>query len=393
MKTTACIKDEMEIKWMRKIKILQIGCENFGAGGRSVIIFNLTRYASADFRIDFFSSAEVKNEEFVKEIEAQGGKIKVYIENTAVNKITRELLRARAISKMMREENYDIVHINADDAWEAAKSELYARYAGIKTVIVHGHSVGAVHGFGFLKKMVIFFSKLYVKKDADQKIACSFQAAEYLFGKNMLENVLILKNGINVERFLFNQKSREKIRKELEISDGHIVIGCVGRMSREKNPLFMLEVMRWITSANKKVVMIWVGDGKLRTDMIEKITELHLEENVKLMGNRNDVNEIFQAMDIFVLPSEYEGFGIVNLEAQASGLPCVVSEGVPEVAKVNDNFYRIALEKGEKYWADFVLSKIGDRVGSGIMERFQKSGYDISYSSECLMKCYEDLIK
>lgn len=377
---------------MRKIKILQIGCENFGAGGRSVIIYNLTRNMGPDFRIDFFSSSEVKKKAFQAEIEAQGGKVKIYIDNTTVNKLLREVLRAHAICQIMREEKYDIVHINADDAWEAAKSEIYARHAGIKKIVVHGHSAGTTQSVTLIKKLILFFSKWYVKKDADQKIACSFQAADYLFGKYALNDILILKNGINVEKFLFNQDSRKKIRKELEVSDEHIVIGCVGRMSREKNPLFMLEVMKCIVKANGKVLMIWVGDGSLRSDMTKKILEFQLEDYIKLMGNRDNVYEIFQAMDIFVLPSFYEGFGIVNLEAQASGLTCVVSEGIPEAAKINENFYRIPLEKGEKYWADFILHKAGNRIESGTGEKFRKYGYDISYSSDDLKKCYERLI-
>lgn len=378
---------------MRKGKILQIGCENFGAGGRSVVIYNLTRPLCDDYRIDFLSCGRVKNVAYQKEIEKVGGEVKVYIENKKENKVFREIKRTIALCRMIKAEKYNIVHINADDAWEAAKSLWIAQHAGVKKVVVHAHTTGTDKKTNIIKKIVLIISKKYANRYANKKLACSIEAAAYLFGEKNTSDVEIINNGINAKKYVFNRKKREEMRDNLGISDKEYAICSIGRLTSVKNPIFILEIIRELyNNINNNIRFYWIGEGELKEKVSKKIEQYDMDEYTFLLGNRKDVNDLLQAMDVFVLGSLYEGFGIVNLEAQANGIPGIISDVVPEEAVLNGNFFRVPLEKGKKYWAYCIKRQFGNRTKENMVEKIEQKGFDIEKSSIKLKQIYEDLI-
>lgn len=377
---------------MRKGKILQIGCENFGAGGRSVIIYNLTRSLCDDYRIDFLSCGRVKNVAYQKEIEKVGGEVKVYIENKKENKVCREIKRTIALCKMIKAEKYNIVHINADDAWEATKSLWIARHAGVKKVVIHAHTTGTDKKTNIIKRTVLIISKKYVNRYANKKLACSIEAAVYLFGKKNISDVEIIKNGIDVKKYAFNEKKRKEIRERLRISEKEYAVCSIGRLTSVKNPVFILEVIHELYNDINNIRFYWIGDGELKEKVEKKIEQYNMNKYTFLLGNREDVNDLLQAMDVFILGSLYEGFGIVNLEAQANGIPGIISDVVPEEAILNDNFFRIPVGKGKKYWADCVKKQFGNRTKENMVKKIEQKGFDIEKSSIKLKQIYEDLI-
>lgn len=377
---------------MRKGKILQIGCENFGAGGRSVIIYNLTRSLCDDYRIDFLSCGRVKNVAYQKEIEKVGGEVKVYIENKKENKVCREIKRTIALCKMIKAEKYNIVHINADDAWEATKSLWIARHAGVKEVVIHAHTTGTDKKTNIIKRTVLIISKKYVNRYANKKLACSIEAAAYLFGKKNISDVEIIKNGIDVKKYAFNEKKRKEIRERLRISEKEYAVCSIGRLTSVKNPVFILEVIHELYNDINNIRFYWIGDGELKEKVEKEIEQYNMNKYTFLLGNREDVNDLLQAMDVFILGSLYEGFGIVNLEAQANGIPGIISDVVPEEAILNDNFFRIPVGKGKKYWADCVKKQFGNRTKENMVKKIEQKGFDIEKSSIKLKQIYEDLI-
>lgn len=375
---------------MRKCKVLQIGCENFGSGGRSVIIYNMTKEINQKkFAIDFLSLSGKKNEVYKNEIESRGGKIvNVCCKSKSGIKYQYELIRK--MIKAIKTEKYDIVHINADHAWEAAKSAIISRIAGVKHIVVHAHNTGTDSPCNMLKRIIIAVSKIYLKFNVDKRFACSYEAASFLFGEKNCRDTVILKNGISFDKFAYDKDKREKIQRELGISGNYVVIS-VGRLEPQKNPLFLIDVF-YKLQQKKNAVLIMIGEGSLREKIEQKVSRLGIEDKVKILGNRNDVNDLLQAADVFILPSVYEGFGIVNIEAQASGLLCVVSTEIPETASVNPNFYRIPLDKGDDYWADFIFSKDSERYSKELRENFVSKGFDIKQSAQELQKHYEEII-
>lgn len=377
---------------MRKGKILQIGCENFGAGGRSVIIYNLTRPLCDDYRIDFLSCGRVKNVAYQKEIEKAGGEVKVYIENKKEHKVCREIKRTIALCRMIKAEKYNIVHINADDAWEAAKSLWIAQHAGVKKVVVHAHTTGTDKKINIIKRIILIISKKYVNRYANKKLACSVEAAAYLFGKKSISDVEIIKNGIDVKKYVFNEKKRKEIRERLRISENEYAVCSIGRLTPVKNPMFILEVIHELYNNVNNIRFYWIGEGELREKVEKKIKQYNMNKYTFLLGNREDINDLLQAMDVFILGSLYEGFGIVNLEAQANGIPGIISDAVPEEAILNDNFFRIPVGKGKKYWADCVKKQFGNRTKENMVKKIEQKDFDIEKSSIKLKHIYEGLI-
>lgn len=371
----------------KRPKVLIQGAENFGRGGRSVITWNLTNPLSKDFQVDFLSKIEVKDPIFFDKIKERQGQI--IVEPQTRNRFTKLFMRLFTLPKQLRKEKYDMSHINADDAWEAMKGILFAKLSGIDRYVVHAHTTQS-KSQNRVGKLLIFLSQKYLLNLSNiEKIACSQEAARFLFGT--CENVKIIENGIQLEEYAFNEVTRQGMRDKLGIAAQTKIVGTVGRLAEQKNPLFILKIIEELINIDPTYQFIWIGDGSLKDELIIKSKEKGLSENIKFLGNRSDVNHLLQVLDVFILPSLYEGFGIVNIEAQVSGLPCLVSDAVPELAKVNDNFYFLSIKKSATVWAQHIVDIIDQRILSNHLELFRKRGFDIKQGAEKLRASYERL--
>ncbi|HFI0402122.1 TPA: glycosyltransferase [Streptococcus suis] len=371
----------------KRPKVLIQGAENFGRGGRSVITWNLTDPLSKDFQIDFVSKIEVKDPKYFDKIKERHGKI--IGEPRTRNKFTKIFMRLFTLPKYLREEKYDLSHINADDAWEAMKGILYAKLSGINRYVVHAHNTKSKYQNGPGKLLMFLSQKVILNLSGLEKIACSKEAARFLFGSS--DEVKIIENGICLEDYEFNEITRQKMREILEISEQTKVVGTVGRFSEQKNPLFILDIIEELVNFDSTYQFIWIGDGSLKDELMTKSKEKGLMENIKFLGNRSDVNDLLQVFDVFILPSLYEGFGIVNIEAQVSGLPCLVSDAVPDLAKVNDNFHFLSINEAATVWARHIVDMTDQRILSNHLEFFRKRGFDIKQGAEKLRASYERL--
>ena len=183
-------------------------------------------------------------------------------------------------------------------------------------------------------------------KYANLQLACSKEAGEWLFGNTQF---IVLNNGIDVSKYVFNQNIREEYRKILGFSD-ELVLGHVGRFSNQKNHNFLIDIFYEIIKINKKSKLILIGTGELENEIKEKVESLSLKEKVIFLGARADVNKIMQAMDVFILPSLFEGLPVVGVEAQASGLPCIISDTVSKDVKITDSVLQISLSLPPEEW-------------------------------------------
>ena len=217
-------------------------------------------------------------------------------------------------------------------------------------------------------------------------VACSEEAGRWIFGRHKF---IVLHNAIDTERFQFLVDARTRIRREIGVTD-EIVVGFVGRLMEQKNVIRLLDIFHEITKINEKAVLVVIGDGPLSQKMENRIKELSLERNVRRLGIRNDVNEIYSAMDVFLLPSLYEGLPVVLVEAQATGLPCVISNKVPRI-DIDGLTEIIELEKDNAYWAERILSEAS--IYSINSRRSRKKevesvGYDIDKEAKRLQDFY-----
>ena len=175
-----------------------------------------------------------------------------------------------------------------------------------------------------------------------------------------IDNVAVIRNGIDFDRFTNPKKSRQEIREELSIPEDAYVIGQVSRFAYQKNPEFTINIFNEIQKRKDNVYLILVGRGQDEAKLREQVKKLGLSEKVKILVGRDDVPELLQAMDVFILPSRFEGFGIVLIEAQAAGLPCVVSDNIPKEVYQSPNIASLSLDDQEEKWIVALLDPKGN---------------------------------
>lgn len=282
--------------------------------------------------------------------------------------------------------NYKIVHLHS-----SSKNYLVLKVAKqykIPIRIAHSHNID-FQTKNPIKKLLGDILKIPLKYYATDYFACSKLAGEWLFGKKIIngKNFHIIHNAVNLKKFKFNINDRNKIRKELNISDEDLVIGHVGRFTTQKNHKFLIDIFYEIYLQNSNSKLILIGKGKKEEEIYKKVSKLGLQKNVIFEGFKSNVNEYMSAMDIFVFPSLYEGLGLVLIEAQANGLKCFTSKNVvPLEAKVSNSLEYIELNKSPQYWASEILKVNSSRTDN--YKEIINKGYDIEDTAKFLEDFY-----
>ena len=361
------------------IRIAQIMGKWVG-GGVEAVVMNYYRNIDRnkiqfDFICDDDSTCIPK-----EKIENLGGKVILIPPYQKVLKYHKEL------KKVLKEGQYKIVHshINALSVF----SLWAARSAKVPVRIAHSHSTSNKKEWKktLLKNVLRPFSKLF----ATDYFCCSELAGRWLFGNKTYNEgkVYLLNNAIDVEKFKYNEKARKQKRKELNIKDNELVIGHIGRFVKQKNHEFLIDIFNEIHNQNKNTILLLAGDGPLKEEIQNKVKELGLEKNVQFLGQRNDANELYQAMDVFVLPSLYEGLPVVGVEAQASGLPCFFSTDMTKETKILDSTQFIELTKRPAEWAELILKKAKKNQRKNAIETISKNNFNINIEAKKLQENY-----
>lgn len=292
--------------------------------------------------------------------------------------------RVRYIDEVLRNGAYDIVHVNFLGPNGAMVLKMAKKY-GVEHRIYHCHNPLNMLSIKAVISESVF--TMVCKKRANKFVACSISTGKAIFKNKKFE---VVNNAINPNDFLYNHEAGIRTRESLGIDD-RLVIGVAARMDAQKNPSFIIDVFSEIKKLRKDAVLLWVGDGD-RKDQIENLcTKKNIRDSVFLVGRQSNMAEWYSAMDLFLLPSKFEGLGIVYLEAQANGLPCFGSDCVPVETEVTGLMHRIPLKKGAAEWATEML-----RVYEGKQEKhkvdidlFEKYGYDINFVRNRLCDVYE----
>ena len=229
-----------------------------------------------------------------------------------------------------------------------------------------------------------------VNRLADKKLACSRIAATYMFGKRNAQETIVIPVGIDLEKFKYQRSKREKFRKQYKISNDNLVVGVVGRFTKQKNQVFAITIFEYLYKKNIHSTLILKGQGELEEELIQKIKDVHLESEIIVINQIEHMEELYSAMDIFLMPSLFEGLPQVSVEAQASGLPCVFSDTISEEADLTGYNQRLSLECSPDIWADCILdcfNKEIDRERGFLLVK--EKGYEIRDTVKKLEEVYE----
>ena len=367
---------------MNPMKVLQLVSPGFG--GIETFVFNYYKYMDWErFRFDFLTqNPALEGAEQYRDFPYGVPLLKT----TAGQNKDLFVRRIREIF----ESGYEVLHLN-NCFWTGFLLEELAREAGIRKVIVHSHST-FIDEPDEVKRAELLRRHEEVKEAFSPELAtdfwaCSSLAADWLFGPQIpRDRIRMVKNAIDVEKYRFQAEKRAAVRQELGL-EGSFVLGTVGRMSYQKNHAFLISLFAEFHQAHPRSKLMIVGDGELREALTEQVLSRNLEGAVLLLGWRTDVEAYLQAMDMFLLPSRFEGLGIVAVEAAASGLPCVVSSQVPGDVAFAENIWHRPLEI--PVWLSAVeelASREYDR-NSGL-EAVRAAGYDIRRQAKVLEDLY-----
>ncbi len=322
---------EVERMSDRKIRILQ-SVETLGIGGNELFVMNLFRNIDKEkFSMDFLAYGS--RMDFREEMMAGGSKTFV-CPQSAGNKMIRMLKNGWYVYKVLKENEYDIVHCNSCSFAGILRAAIPARLCGVK-VISHGHNPGAPKNTvidDFLRSIL----KVFLSRISDMGFACSDEAGASKFTAKYMKTpkYQVINNAIETEKFAYNPDVREQIRNEYNLTD-KFVIGSVGRLAAQKNYLYMIDVLEAYVKINENACLFLAGEGNQHDAIIAKAKEKGVEAHLVMAGKVSAPEKYYQAMDVFVLPSVFEGFGFVNIEAQVSGLGCVVSTAVPKEVDIS----------------------------------------------------------
>ena len=287
----------------------------------------------------------------------------------------------RALDRFFAEHSeYRIVHSHLDCM--AGIPLKYAKKHGVPTRIAHAHNSNQDRNFKYPMKL---FYKQAIPRYATDLFACGQEAGQWMFGG---KSFTVLNNAIDAEKYIYNASIRAEVRQELGIGIKTLVVGHVGRLSPQKNHTFLIETFHALLQEHADSKLVLVGRGNLEEAIRQQCENLGIADHVIFTGVRNDVNRLLQAMDVFVLPSLYEGLSVVAVEAQAAGLPCIFSDSIPKECEKTSGLVRFfPLEDGAERWAQEILN-LGTTSRLDKSSEIRQNGFDICENAGWLQDFY-----
>lgn len=348
-------------------------------GGVEAVVMNYYKNINHDkIQFDFICDSDSLNIPY-EEIEALGGRV------ILIPPYQKIFSYHRKLKKILKDNNYMIVHSHINTL--SVFPLFAAKCAKVKVRIAHNHST--TNRKEWLKNSIKLILKPLAKIFATNYFACTSHAGRWLFGNS---DFYILNNAINLDKFKYDANARKTKRKSLGLDDNTTVVGHIGRFVDQKNHKYVLKVFNEYHKKNQNSVLLLVGQGPMLEEIKNIVSKLNLTDSVKFLGQRNDVDELYLAFDKFILPSLYEGLGMVLIEAQATGLYCIASTEVPQDAKVTDLIDFIDIEDTSiNEW----VNKL--EISNNITRKSQKSkitkcGYNIKKEACRLEQYYIDVI-
>lgn len=372
----------------QKTKVL-LFVDRLRVGGIQTLLVNLLEHFDLDrLQVDFLVLDDGMHYDLEDKVQALGATL-YKLEGAWIYKPQDYLPYCKKVKAFFAEHHdYDAVHLHS-----SSKNFFvlyYAKKYGIPVRIAHSHNTG----FQSKSKAQILLGNVLkgpLKKSANYYFACSAYAGEWLFGKKAVEQgkVHVMPNGIDLDKFQYSEDTRTALRQELGV-EGKTVIGNVGRFTPQKNHSVLIDIFEEIHRQNPDTVLLLAGIGELMDETKEKVKARGLEDCVQFLGFRTDVMNLTQAMDVFLMPSLYEGFPVTGIEAQAVGLPCAFSDTITREAKLIDQVAYISLEAPLAEWAEKTLALAGSCDRNACGKVLKERGFDINDIAQFLEGFYRN---
>lgn len=286
---------------------------------------------------------------------------------------------------------YLIVHINTDLACKALLYAVPAKLSGSR-VVVHSHSTGIDGDHRFLKWLAHKICRQILPLFTDGYLACSQNSVKWMFPKRLWKDARVLFNGTDFTRFYYHEELRKKTRLKLGVYN-QLMIGNIGTICKNKNQLFLVELLNALRERGINAVLLVIGSGSTEWEKIirDTVMQYNLSEYVRLMGFRSDTNELLNAMDIYVCCSFFEGAPVTLYEAQATGLPCIMTDTISDESIISTWLQKASLEDGLEHWCDLIV-RMAQTYAEGREDRKLSDQYSLSYMGKTLNDYYMHLI-
>ena len=359
-------------------------------GGAETMVMNYYRHIDRQkIQFDFMVHREQRGA-FDDEIESMGGRIyrmpPIYPQN---------FVRYKRMLKEFFDEHteYQVIHSHMSELGYFAFVE--AKRHGIPKRICHAHNAPDFRHenlIQYIKLIPRYYFIRRIRHLTTDFFVCSHIAGLWLFGKKRQDKFVFMRNAIETENFLYNAGEANVIRKKLGITSQRLICH-VGRFNKQKNHSFLIDIFKEILDNDPDSILLLVGDGELRKEIEDKVNRLHLQDHVRFLGVREDVPQLLKASDLLLFPSYYEGLSVVLVEAQATGITCVVTNSLAEETIIcKDQMKLFSLQRSAKEWADIVLkSKSGKRENA--MTIMKEKGWDVGVNAKWLQDFYLNSIE
>lgn len=360
------------------MKVLIISTVRFRLNGITSVIMNYYRKMDKrDMKIDFVVINEI-SEEYKKELQSNGAKI-FYLPRKS-----NPIKYIFGLKDILKGNKYDVIHIHGNSSLMAIETTI-AKYSKTPVRIVHSHNTTC--SYKVLHKLL----QPILKGTANYGFACGEEAGKWLFKNNAYE---LIKNGIDLNVFTYDEEKRSEFRNKINAGERK-VIGHVGNFIYQKNHEFLIDSFNELIKKDKNYLLLLISDGELLEQMKEKVNKLGISENVLFLGKTTEVSSYLQAMDIFVLPSHFEGLPVVLIEAQALGLPCVISDKVSTEAKITSLVEFLPIDD-TLLWVNKILNiDIGNRIVrcNNSHKIIDELGYNVTKNAYKMKSLYEKYLR
>ncbi len=372
-----------------RLQILEINADNFTKGGMSQVIWRLMENLSNEVEFSFLTDRDDVSEEILDKLESNGAR-RICLKKNSFNKYINYFIKYHQVIGVFSREKFDFIHINADNMIGVFIYILACKKCHCK-IIVQGHTTRFPTDNKFIVKTKSAICSMLYKclgKNIDVKLAVSTPAAHFFYGEK-IKDVHILFNGLDSEKYIYNEEKRIALREKMNVGN-KIVVGHIGRFAYAKNHGFLLQVFKDAISKSRMMELWLLGNGPLENEIRLQVQRMGLESNVKFLGTSQDIQMYLSAFDVFLFPSRYEGFPLVLVEAQTSDLPVLMSDTITDEAIFSQKVSRLPLNAPLTEWSDALLKSVRSKEREDMTEKINNAGLNIHEISKRYIKILQE---